>query len=363
MPSYSMTRYQMTVVLISSIVGAGIITLPRVAVDASEGSPDVWISMLVSGVISLSLGVFIVKFARRFPGKTLFQYSQTILGKPLGILVGLFYCLYFLCVATYSARIQAEVIRLYLLETTPIGFLVFIFILMGVYPLMGGWRPYVRLHEFFLPLIMLIFLLVLAQSIPGFDLDRLRPVLQDGWKPIVKALESTIYASLGFEIMLVLAAFMNSTKETVQATLMGIGVPILLYTTTIIIVVGVLTPEATATITYPLLEMTTEIAYPALFFERFELFFFVGWVITIYTTFGSFYYVSAHGLHEMFGWKIETTVKLLIPVAYVLAIFPQNVNQMFRFSDFVGYAALVTAGAIPFLLWIVAGIRRAVGGN
>ena len=50
------TTSQAIVVLVSYIMAAGILTLPRTAAEEA-GTPDVWISVLLGGLVTMAAGV------------------------------------------------------------------------------------------------------------------------------------------------------------------------------------------------------------------------------------------------------------------------------------------------------------------
>ncbi len=100
---------QVAIGISSFIMGAGIVTLPRSSSEET-GTPDVWISILLGGFISIALGIICAKLSQRYPEKTFYQYSTLIAGKPIGYLVNIIFIVYFLMTATYQVRMQAEVI-------------------------------------------------------------------------------------------------------------------------------------------------------------------------------------------------------------------------------------------------------------
>lgn len=57
------TTSQAAVMIINYMLGAGILTLPRTTVEAAK-TPDVWISILISGMIIMLVGFIVVRLAR-----------------------------------------------------------------------------------------------------------------------------------------------------------------------------------------------------------------------------------------------------------------------------------------------------------
>lgn len=134
------TTSQASIILTNSMLGAGILTLPRSLVKAVQ-TPDAWISVVLGGIVVFMAIMIMVKLSQQFPGKTVFQYSKRIVGNlPGGVLSSLL-ILYFIVVAGFEIRVLAEVTLFFLLEGTPIWAIVIPFIWVGTYLVYGGLIP------------------------------------------------------------------------------------------------------------------------------------------------------------------------------------------------------------------------------
>lgn len=69
-----LTTVQAAAFIINYMLGAGILTLPRTTVTAA-GTPDVWISIILSGLLVMVMGIILVTLCRRFPGR---RYSSSL---------------------------------------------------------------------------------------------------------------------------------------------------------------------------------------------------------------------------------------------------------------------------------------------
>lgn len=99
---------QAVVILINYVPAVGILTLPRTATEKLK-TPDVWITVIVGGLIAMVAGVIIVKLSQQFPGKTFYQYSQEIVGKWVGALFSLLIIGYFVMLSSFEVRVLGEV--------------------------------------------------------------------------------------------------------------------------------------------------------------------------------------------------------------------------------------------------------------
>ena len=73
-------------------------------------TPDVWLSVILGGILAMVSGVIMVKLSQQFPEKTFYQYSQDIVGKWIGRLLSFLIIGYFLTTSAFQIRSMAEVI-------------------------------------------------------------------------------------------------------------------------------------------------------------------------------------------------------------------------------------------------------------
>jgi spore germination protein len=351
------TTMQTTWIVAKSIIGTGIIVLPRV-ISKGVGTHDGWISVLVSGFLAMLTGYIIVKLGQRFPNQTFFQYSQIVIGKPLGICISIFVSIDFIIRSGYVLRFMGEVVQIYLLNNTPLEVIMIVYLSLATYLTVGGLNPIARLIELFLPIVVILLLVLIAFSLRDFEIDNIRPVLGDGLRPVWKGIRPAVFSYSGFEIMLLLLAFMKKPREAIRSTLTGIGLATFLYTLVVMTAIGTLTVEEVKTVTWPTMSVAKNIELPGGFFERFESIFSVLWVLSMYTGFVLYQYVFSLGFSQILRMDYRKWVYASVPVIYLIAMFPSDLNSMFRLGDYLGKSAAYIIAVIPLSFWIIAKVRR-----
>ena len=227
-PKDQITTSQTVIVVINTILGTGILTLPRTSVEKVK-TPDVWLSVIAGGLVAMIAGVIIVKLSQKFPRKTVYQYSQDIIGKWAGMLLSLLIVCYFFIISGYQIRSMAEVTSLLLLEGTPLWAIIMPFMWIGLYLIMDGINSIARLFEIVFPITVFLFLLVAFMSFKLFEIDNLRPILGLGIMPVLKGVKTTSLALTGSEIMLLLLVFMQQPNKGVKVVLIGVFIPLVFY--------------------------------------------------------------------------------------------------------------------------------------
>lgn len=350
------TNLQAAVILVNYILAAGILTLPRTSVEKVK-TPDVWITVMIGGLITMIAGIIMVKLSQRYPEKTFYQYSGEIVGKWIGGLLSILIIAYFFTISAYEVRTMAEVTGFFLLEGTPTWAIIMPFMWIGLYLIIGGITPLARLFEMIFPVTIIIFLLVAFLSLGIFEFNNLRPMLGLGIIPVLKGIKTTSLAFLGAEIMLLLVAFMKKPEKAVKVVLIGVTIPMVFYVITVVMVIGALSIDGVTTRTWPTLELMRSFEIPGLIFERFESFLLVIWIMQIFTTFTITYYAAALGLSQLFKKDIQPFIYALLPVIYVVAMTPKNINDLFHMGDMVGNVALLLFAVLPLILLLISRLR------
>ncbi|BFT76113.1 GerAB/ArcD/ProY family transporter [Paenibacillus sp. P36] len=348
---------QLTVLNTSMILGLSILTLPR-ATSEKIGTPDVWISIIIAGLISVALAVMCAKVSQRFPGKTFFEYNQQIVGKAIGIAFSLVFCVYYILMAAFEVRMQAEVIRQFLLDQTPIEVTMITFLFVAGYLLLGQINPIARLMEFLLPVTYISILFVMLLSVQDFDVDKLRPVLSEGMRPVFNGLLSTALSYSGFECIMVFSAFVDKPKKMVRSAIIGVALIIVLYTINSVIVIDVLGVSESSTLTWPTLELIKNVEMAGFFLENFEVIFIGVWLVEIFTTYIISHYIASLGISKLFRININYVHIGLLVVIYIIGIYPSDLNGSIKLGELIGNISLVTAGVMPILLLLIASLRK-----
>src|ERR1700730_8871338 len=124
--TFVVTASQSGALIASTIIGVGVLTLPRTATELVHQAG--WIPILIVGIISILSMYFIVNLGIRFPGKTIVQYTEELfsvkkikwMGKIVSILIGLTYIVFWGAACAITVRTFGEVVVSAVLIRTPI---------------------------------------------------------------------------------------------------------------------------------------------------------------------------------------------------------------------------------------------------
>lgn len=343
------------------VIGFGVLTLPRSIVEHTK-SFDGWISICIGGIIALFFTWIVAKLTMRFPKKNFYEISSAILNKYIGGILTFLFATYSILFVSYEMRGVASVSQLYLFDKTPVEVICLVFLLVVIYGISGESIVILRINLMFLPIVLFIVFVLMILNLGYFELKNLKPFFISNWKEIATASKETVFSFLGFEFLLFYNAFINKPKNTSKSALMGISIPLILYLTVFIFVIGVFGVDVTSNTLYPTAELAKQVEVPGGFFERFESLFFTIWVMTLFSTAAMAFDVTLLALGAIMK-KVKRMhfIFILSPITYLIAMSPQNILEVASFSKVISYTGIVFSMVIPSILLIIAKIRGVKG--
>ncbi|GGF94038.1 germination protein [Paenibacillus albidus] len=352
------TTTEAVIINVNYVLAAGVLTLPRTAVEAA-GTSDVWISVILCGLLAMVTGAVIAKLSQRFPGRTFFEYIRFIIGKPLGFLLGISVAAYFLSIASFEMRTVQEITGFYLLEGTPSWAICALFLWVALYLCLGGINAVARMCRLIIPIAWGIFLGVSLLSLEIFDLNNLRPVMAEGVGPVWRALRPTALTFTAGESLLFLVAFMDKPKKVMQVVVGGNAIAMVFYLAAVVLSIGAFSTDGVITRTWPFVDLIRSFDVSYLVFERFESLLLAIWILQIFCTFCIAYYGAALGVSQLLNIKFKHCLYGLLPLIYIVAEIPRSINGLFMMGNEIGNWALIVFGILPLPLLVVAYFRRA----
>jgi spore germination protein len=338
----------------SMIISIGVLTLPRDIAEATDYA-DGWVSLAAAGICSLVFVWVLAKLTSRFPRQSYYEYTSSIITRPLGMTVTVLFAASYFIFAAYELRALAEVAKHYLFTTTPIEVIAFIFWMVVIYAVCGSRIGLLRLNLLFFPIVVAVVLLTLLLNVGGVELNHFRPLLVTDWKGIAKGAQACSFSFLGFEIILAYGMYLNKPQHAVRAGIKGVLFPFALYVLLYLFIIGVFSNNSTSEIVYPTVELAKEAEVPGSFLERFESIFFTIWIMTIFNTTAMGFDVCLLSISSLLP-KISKMkiVGVLAPLIYLITFIPEDKNELSKFGSFVSLSIIGSCIALPLLIYLIA---------
>ncbi len=353
------TSLPIIIFIISTIVGVGIVTLPR-QTAAVVGQPNMWMSVILGAGIAFINAIFLFMLIKRFPMKTVFDIGTELTGKWIGKGINLIFVTYMIAISSYIIRTMAEIVNYYLLDNTPKFVVLLVLVVSCMYLVSSGLSNIILFFQLYFPIILFMFFVLTLLSIKNIEPTHLRPIFYFDGIEILKGAHTTFFSFVGYELIMVLSGKFTFTKWKPTLTIfsISIGSVCVIYVLFFILNIGVLSIEELKVITFPTIEMAKAIEFQGFFFERFELLFLFGWIITIFTTLAAYYYSAVLGMRKAF--QVKNTLPMNIMIGFIilmLSLLPSGITELFSYGTYVNYLSYTVLIALPLLL-LVLSFRR-----
>lgn len=346
--------------IVSSVIGVQVLTLPNTLSNIM--GKDGWIAILLAGLLMIPIVIVINKIFEINPNKDFFQIGRDSLGSVGFTLCLLIYLVYFIIFTAYISRTLGELIKAFLLPTTPIEFIIITFILACSYIALYEIDSIVRAGYFIYPVIIGFVLLLVLVSIPTMKFTDVLPVFQSDLTQIPRGIQTAFLSYAGFELMLFALPYVEKGErdKTLKAGVLSIIIVTIIYLGMFIISITHFSLEQIQRQTYPILMLAKLIDLPGYFLQNLDGIFMAIWVLVVFATMSPAYFASGKILGKMFKLeKHKYFIWGLIPVIYFISLHPENIvvldETLGKYVNILGFISIVT---IPFLILIVGSIRK-----
>ncbi|WP_270181256.1 GerAB/ArcD/ProY family transporter [Alkalihalobacillus sp. CinArs1] len=357
-----LSNFPIIVFIISTIIGVGIVTLPREAANVID-QPNMWVSVVLGAAIAFLNGLLIFSVIKRNPEQTIYDIGPNVVGRLLGSVFNIIFVLYAICISAFIMRMMAEIVNYYLLDLTPRLVVISVLIVACVYLVSTGITNIMAFLQLYFPIILLMFLLLTILSVRNIEVTNLRPVFVNDIVPLIIGAKTTFFSFVGYELIMVLSnrKSISGWKSMSTIMLISLGTVCTIYVLFFILNIGILSLEELKVTTFPTIEMAKSIEFQGFFFERFELLFLFGWIITIFTTVVAYYYAALLGLCKTLRCNKNIYLNILIgSIIIVLSIFPDGITELFSYGTYINYLSYASLIGIPFILLLISSIRRSL---
>lgn len=236
---------QAVYLLIATIFPTSILFLPHLMyVQARQ---DAWLSVILVVLFGLAAGEIIARLGRRFPNRTIVEYSPLVAGRLPGALIGLAFAAFFLYINAFIVREFAELFTTNFLPETPVAVFMFSIIAVSVYIVRHGLEVLARVNDIALPVVIILTFFVILLVTPRLSPEaNLLPVLEDGLLPVARgALPAGVFFAETFVMLMLIPCLSRprQARRVIARAVLTIGAFQLLIVLAVIGVLGPLTAE------------------------------------------------------------------------------------------------------------------------
>ncbi|NRQ53443.1 endospore germination permease [Brevibacillus sp. HD1.4A] len=352
------SAFQMAVLMYPTIVATALLTVP--SITAAYADNDLWLSPIWASLIGFVTVLVVDALHRRYPQKTIIQYSEHILGKLLGKAFGAFLMLLYVLLTALVVRIYAEFLVGSFLTQTPIVVVISTMLLLCAFAVRGGVEVIARAATAFSPFFVLPLLLLIVLLFTDFQLDRIFPIMVDGVGPSLKG--ALIPQGWFTEYMLLafLLPFLTDREKGRKWGVLSVFAVMLTLLISNLIVLFLFGTDV-ATMLYPLMAAARYVSF-ADFFENLESLVMAIWIMGAFIKISVFYYATALGSAQLLN--LSDYRPIVLPLGFLITLFSfWSIPSLMETSKFdvavFPFLGPLVLTLLPLLLLLLSFVRPA----
>ena len=257
------------------------------------GATAGWLIILLSCLTSIGFWRVIASLLARFPGRSLLEISELVLGRPLGFGLNIIIILYTLLGSSMLMRQFADTVILTALPNTPISALSALFLVTIFVAAYLGLEALSRSAFIALPFLIGSTLAVLIPLYPFWDMKELYPILGTGAWPVLKY--SFLNTSAFGEVLILafLAPYFSFGPDGIKraGTIAIVVTAVFFILITVVYIMVMPMPGAMENLA-PFFQLSRSI-YLGRYYQRLESFFILFWTFTAFMRLAIGYVVTA----------------------------------------------------------------------
>lgn len=354
----SITNKQIASMIFAVIVGYGIINLPNdAATAAGTGS---WIPLAFNTIVTVLLAYIISSLEYHHENKTLFEYSQKLIGKIPGKAIVIIYIIYFFIFLVYLVKSYSDIITLIFFLKTPVRIISLFLLFIAGYALTKNLSTIARLTEIYVFLVIIGFIFIQIIVLTQGNMLNIRPIL--GTENIISYLKASyelILPFIGLEIILFIPINKIDNKGIFKYTTLAIAFIGLLYIFVVESTISVVGVEDIVFYNSSVFKVLEGIDLPFLeVIRRPDGFYVMFWTMNLFCDICIIFYLILKQSEKLFT-KLSPKIIIISIIAayYVMSLFIKTPREMDIIRAILKNFGLITSIIIPVILLIITKVK------
>ena len=336
---------QATILIILFIIGSSFLLG-----SGGQAKQDAWIAIIIAMTWSIILLLMFSRILSLYPGKDLFDILQILMGKFLGKIISILMIWFAFHDGTLILRNLSEFTNTLVFDDTPVVVPMIFFSILLIWCLKEGIEVLGRWSEFFIWVVILIFLTISVLSIPQMDISRLKPILSNGVTPILKGAFSSFSYPFGETVVFTMvfsniSKVKNYKKTFIVGLLIGGGL-IFLATLRNILILG---SETLSRVYFPS-TMAISLIHLGELLERLEMLVAIIFLVCIFVKVSICMFAVCNGISKVFGfddYKFIATPVVLLMLNFSFIVYKSNMEMSFWAFNIWPYYSFAFEVIIP----------------
>jgi spore germination protein AB len=341
-------------VVVSMQIGIGVLGFQRII--SKDAGYDAWMSVIGAGLAVHIIVWIMYKICEGVDGDVM-TANIFVFGKTIGNSINTLFIVYFTmsCLTLVSGLI--EVIRTWMFPSMHPIFFAFVYLLLGVYIVNGGFRTVVGISLFGIVVPAYLVLSFIAPIRYG-DFTNLLPIFDHTPVQMMKGAYNMTLTYLGYGVLLFIYPFIKKPKESKKWVHMGLAATMLFYTVLAVITFAYFPISLLQKSIWATLEMWKIVKLP--FIERFEYLGLANWALIILPNVAISLWVASRVVKRVYHISQRKAVLFIATVVVISVLILDSRERINIFHDLQAKAGFFLAFCYTPFLYISLLIKKKV---
>ncbi len=347
-----------TFLMINTLISLPIFLSPSPTVAVSR--QYAWLSVLVGTAQALMVGYVVIKLGLTYPDKTIIEYSQDIVGKFAGKIVGLIFLAVFLSISVMALREFTLPFQGFVSINIPLPTLLIMTMLLVTYAVIRGLKTISICSDVIIQFFIGFILILLILPTKNLNILNIKPIIPHDWGRVVRGSFDSAAFLAEDVIGLMLIPYVSNKDKLMKGNQLAVllsGIALSAVTAMEIVTMSYERVDSTIFSTFMLLRE----AQFSSSLERIESIAIAMWGGLVFVKLSVYLYILADGLRQLLGLKdYKPIVYILAPIITYLAVLPRDISEILVFPNKVWVPIIYLAVLIilPVILLLISTIRK-----
>jgi spore germination protein KB len=339
--------------------------LPGILIENAKN--DIWLVQFVTTIIGFFVILLYVSIANRFGDLNIFQFIEKCFGKIIGRIINTLIILGETFFASFQLFLFSELINIHILPLTPKFLILLLFLLVILYALNLGLEQISRANQILVSITTLFFFIGSLLLILKMNIDNIKPILADGFIPIIKSsyLATCITTSCLAGLLLIPPKNVIDKENYKKAYVIGYLIGSLQLFTSLFFIIAVFGLDLAAHFDSPAYELLRVIGIEGII-DRVDVFFLFHWMVAVFFFVSHILYGVVDGIRTCFISNIKyrkwINMAIITIVLFLsLLIFKNRTEANYFLINYGIIMQSVLYLLLPLIIYIVSLIRKIKG--
>ncbi len=353
----SITPFQFTSLVAGTILGVGVLVLPRILTETAGHSAP--LSMAVGTLMALAMVPVWAKVAQFFPGKTSAEFAANLVGGIPGWMFHAGFATLITVAAAMVAREFGEVVISAVLPETPLEVTTLIMLGLATMLVRYDLQTIGRTFEVLFPLIVLPGVVIAVLALRDANALYLFPLWDGGIDAVTAGVTLALTSLEGMLILPMIIPSINRSGQVIKAGLWAVGIAGFVHILVVTAALSIFNVNEMQKLMWPTLEVMKTTSLPGNVVERVEPIFLAIWVVGVFTTISGWFYAVVIKVTQLFHFQDhKTVIPFLAPLLYLIAMQPDNIVMTYAFLRDLTRFGLIFMIPVPIAFYVVGRLRR-----